>query len=135
MNRTVVVLGFAVLLSVAILWAGGIGLVSYRQWHDTHVRIERKRDAGKQECTKRYVDEGAKIRCMHLFDTQYVMEINIARATRTLIAAGPLLGLLAALLIVWRSAAARDKARALRDRSAARRRTDRIAPQHEPDPT
>lgn len=135
MNRTVVVLGFAVLLSVAILWAGGIGLVSYRQWHDTHVRIERKRDAGKQECTKTYVEEDARIRCMHLFDTQYIMEINIAKATRVLIAAGPLLGLLIVLLVAWRSAKARAGAQALRDRSAARRRADRTSTQHETDLT
>lgn len=135
MNRTVVVLGFAVLLSVSILWAGGIGLVSYRHWHDTHTRIERKRDAGKQECTTRYLEEDAEFRCMHLFDTQYVIEINIAKATRVLIAGGPMIALLIIALVAWQSARSRDRTRAQREQAAARRRANRTATQHETDPT
>lgn len=135
MNRTIVVLGFAVLLSVSVLWAGGIGLVSYRHWHDTHTRIERKRDAGKQDCTTRYLEEDAEFRCMHLFDTQYIIELNIAKATRVLIAAGPLITLLIAALIGWQSARSRTRALALRARSTARRRAHRAPPEHETDPT
>lgn len=135
MNRTVVVLGFAVLLSVSLLWAGGIGLVSYRHWHDTHIRIERKRDAGKQECVTRYLEEDAELRCMHLFDTQYVIEVNIAKATRVLIATGPLVALLLVALVAWQSARSRRKARDLRDRAAARRRANRNPTQHESDLT
>lgn len=125
MNRTVATLIFAVLLSVAILWAGGVGLVSYRNWHDTHRRIELKRDAEKQSCAERYYDHDAKQRCEHLHDVKYVTEINVAKATRALIAGGPLILILIVGVMILRGSAAKEKERQRRARSTGRRRTNR----------
>lgn len=121
MSRTVVVLGFAVLLSVATLWAGGATLVSVRHWNETHDRIDAKRRAAKAACVGRYLDQDAMLRCQHLHDVRYVAEVNIAKATRAVIAAGPLLVLLTAALVMWRKARTKETARLERERSAARR--------------
>lgn len=123
MSRTVVVLGFAVLLSVAILWAVGIAVVSVRHWHDTHTRIEATRDAAKQDCLERYYDHDAKLRCQHLHDVKFVTDINIAKATRAVIAAGPTVLLLIVAMLTWRSDKARNTQRVTRARSAGRSRT------------
>ncbi|WPZ32250.1 hypothetical protein T8K17_13465 [Thalassobaculum sp. OXR-137] len=104
MNRTVVVLGFAVLLSAALLWAGGVALVSWRDWPDTRQAVERSRDAGKADCAATYSDPEAKERCTALHDVKFVADLNIARATRGLIGGGPLIVLLLAALAVRRSA-------------------------------
>lgn len=122
MSRTVVVLGFAVFLSAAILWAGGVTIVSVRHWNETHDRIDAKREAAKLECVGRYLDQDAMLRCQDLHDVRYVAEVNIAKATRAVIAAGPLVILLIAAFLMWRSATARDAARILRARR--RDRTD-----------
>jgi hypothetical protein len=117
------VLGFAVLLSVALLWAGGVALVSYNHWHDTRSRIERKRDDGKQHCAGTYTDHQAQDRCEALHDVQFVTELNIARATRALIGGGPLIVLLLAGFAARRPgnrARGRTRIRATSRRAAAR---------------
>ncbi|MDF1792160.1 MAG: hypothetical protein P1U88_09640 [Thalassobaculaceae bacterium] len=125
MNRTVVVLSFAVLLSAAILWAGGIALVSYRHWHDTHTRIAAKRDVAKDDCAARYYDLDAKLRCEHLHDVKFLTEINIAKATRGTVAAGPLVLLLLAGWLMLRSDRKRKAARIAGSRPLSRRRDNR----------
>jgi hypothetical protein len=119
MNRTVAVLIFAVLLSAAILWAGGAGIVAYRNWHDTHARIERTRDTGKNDCGARYGDLDAVQRCKDLIEVRYVTDLNIARVTRAAIALGPLIAVALAALTAWRSAS--ERARRRRDSLPARR--------------
>ena len=104
MNRTFVVLGFAVLLSLCVLWIGGVAVVSLRHWEATRAEIEHKRDTGQRGCAGRYPEPHARERCEDLFDVQYVTELNIARATRVLIAVGPLLMLCAVAMIGRRSA-------------------------------
>lgn len=104
MNRTIVVLGFAVLLSAALLWAGGVALMSWRQWPDTRGAVERTRDAGQAECATTYSDPEAKDRCADLYAVKFVADLNIARATRVLIGGGPLIVLLLAAVAFRRSA-------------------------------
>ncbi|MCR9073129.1 MAG: hypothetical protein NXI18_15560 [Alphaproteobacteria bacterium] len=104
MNRPLVVVGFSVLLSLSVLWAGGVTLVSYRAWDATRAEIEHKRDTGRRGCAGRYSERDARERCEDLFEVQYVTEFNIALATRALIAVGPLLMLCAVAMIGRRSA-------------------------------
>ena len=103
MNRTVVVLAFSVLLSVALLWAGAVALVSWRDWPETRRDVERTRDIGKADCAATYSDPEAKDRCTGLHDVKFVADLNIARATRVLIGGGPLIVLLLAALGLRRS--------------------------------
>lgn len=104
MNRTVVVLVFSVLLSATLLWAGGVALVSWRQWPETRRAVERIRDTGQAECTATYSDPEAKDRCADLHSVKFVADLNIARATRALIGGGPLIVLLLAAVAIRRSA-------------------------------
>ena len=58
----------------------------------TGAAIARERDAGVLGCAGRYPEPAARQRCADLFETQYVMERNVAVFTRLLLAAGPLVG-------------------------------------------
>ncbi|GHD50908.1 hypothetical protein GCM10017083_24720 [Thalassobaculum fulvum] len=86
----------AVLISAlvaAVVWAVGAGVVAVRQWPAAGAAIERARDVGMRGCAGRYPDPAARERCEILFETQYVMERNIALFTRLLLVAGPLAGI------------------------------------------
>lgn len=104
MNRSVVILGFSVLLSLSLLWVGGVALVSFRHWDATRAEMEHNRDVGRLGCASRYPEPDARERCEDLFEVQYLTEFNIALATRALIAAGPLLLLCAVAMVGRRSA-------------------------------
>lgn len=79
-------------LAVCLVWAAAAGIVAVRQWPPAAAEIGRARDAGMRGCAGRYPEPAARERCEILFETQYVMERNIALFTRLLIAAGPLAG-------------------------------------------
>jgi len=85
----------AVLISAlvaAVVWTVVAGVVAVRQWPAAGAAIERTRDVGVRGCAVRYPDPAATGRCEILFETQYVMERNIALFTRLLLVAGPLAG-------------------------------------------
>ena len=96
MRRTIILVGALV---AAAVWAVAAGTVAVRHWQAIDTAIGRERDAGKRGCADRYPEPDARGRCEVLFETQYVMERNIAVFTRLLLVAGPLggLGLWAAL--------------------------------------
>ncbi|MEQ8815080.1 MAG: hypothetical protein RLO51_19920 [Thalassobaculum sp.] len=80
-------------LVAAAVWAAAGGLFAVRHWPATAAAIERDRDLGMRGCAGRYPEPAARGRCEILFETQYVMERNIALFTRLLIVAGPLAGI------------------------------------------
>jgi len=122
MNQTVLTVIVAVLFSIAVLWGGAVGLISYRNWHDTHSRVEMKREAEKQHCFVDYTQQDAVERCVQLHDVQYVTEINIAIATRVAIAAAPTLVVALIVALTWRTLFGRPKAARSPRRPAAQRR-------------
>lgn len=86
----------AVLISAlvaAAVWTVAAGVVAVRQWPAAGAAIEHTRDVGMRGCAARYPDPAARGRCEILFETQYVMERNIALFTRLLLVASPLAGI------------------------------------------
>lgn len=77
-------------LAASVVWAAAAGGVAAWRWPEAGAAIARARDDGLRGCAGRYPEPAARGRCEILFETQYVMERNIALFTRLLIAAGPL---------------------------------------------
>lgn len=90
MRRPVILLGA---LLAAAVWAVAAGVVAARHWPAAGAAIAHARDSGMRGCASRYPEPAARGRCEVLFETQYVMERNIALFTRLLIVAGPLAGI------------------------------------------
>jgi hypothetical protein len=80
----------AAALAAAVVWAAVAGIVAVRQWPPAGAAIAQARDTGMRGCAGRYPEPAARERCEILFETQFMMERNIALFTRLLIAAGPL---------------------------------------------
>lgn len=80
----------AAVLAAAVAWAVIAGVVAVRNWPPAGAVIAHARDTGVRGCAGRYPEPAARERCEILFETQYMMERNIALFTRLLIAAGPL---------------------------------------------
>lgn len=99
-------------LVAAAAWAAVAGTLTIVRWPPTAAAIVEVRDAGMRGCAGRYSEPAARGRCEVLFETQYVMERNIAVFTRALVALGPL-----AAVGVW---AAVGRRRQTRSRSAGR---------------
>jgi len=89
-------------VAAAVAWAAMAGLVVARQWRAAAAAIAHVRDDGVRGCAARYPEPSARGRCENLFETQYVMERNIALFTRLLIVAGPL-----AAVAAWAALAGR----------------------------
>lgn len=89
MRRPVILAGVMV---AAAVWAAVAGVVAVRQWPSTGAAIARDRDAGVRGCAGRYPEPAARQRCADLFETQFVMERNVAMFNGLLVAAGPLAG-------------------------------------------
>jgi len=96
-------------VAAAVAWAAVAGTVAVRQWPPAAAAVAHARDAGVRGCAGRYPEPDARGRCENLFETQYVMERNIALFTRLLIAAGPLAGIAAWLALSRRDAARRRR--------------------------
>lgn len=80
-------------LAAVAAWTVAAGVFAVRHWPAAAVEIVRDRDVGMRGCGGRYPEPEARDRCKILFETQYVMERNIALFTRALIVAGPLVGI------------------------------------------
>jgi len=89
MQRPVILISALV---AAVVWAAAAGTVAVQQWPATGSAIAHDRDSGVRGCASRYSEPDARGRCEILFETQHVMERNIALFTRLLIVAGPLVG-------------------------------------------
>lgn len=100
---------FAAVMAAAVVWAAVAGIVAVRQWPPAGAAIAHARDTGMRGCANRYPEPAARERCEILFETQYVMERNIALFTRLLIAAGPLAGVAAWLALGRRRPARRAR--------------------------
>lgn len=99
-------------LVAAAVWAAAAGVYAVRHWPATAAAVAHERDSGKRGCAGRYPESDARGRCEVLFETQYVMERNIALFTRLLIVAGPLVGIgVLALQLRRRSAGQRRNPR------------------------
>lgn len=96
-------------VAAAVAWAAVAGTVAVRQWPPAAAAVAHARDTGMRGCAGRYPEPAARQRCENLFETQYVMERNIALFTRLLIAGGPLAGVAAWLALSRRGTAGRRR--------------------------
>jgi len=86
--RTSLLLAIAAALSIA--WAAATGVVAVRHWPAVAAAMAQDRDTGVRGCAGRYPEPAARDRCAALFETQFVMERNVAVFTRLLIGLAPL---------------------------------------------
>lgn len=86
--RTFLLPAIAVALSIG--WAAVTGVVSLRHWPAVAAAMAHDRDIGVRGCAGRYPEPAARDRCAALFETQFVMERNVAVFTRLLIGLAPL---------------------------------------------
>ena len=89
MGRRFILLGA---LAAAVAWAVVAGTIALERWPPIAAAVAAEKDRGVRGCATRYFETDGRERCQILFDTQYVMERNMAIFTRLLIVFGPLVG-------------------------------------------
>lgn len=87
MERRFILMGA---LATAVVWAAVAGTIAFDRWPRAAAAVAAERDRGIRGCATRYFEADGRERCKVLFETQYVMERNMAIFTRLLLVLGPL---------------------------------------------